>query len=222
MYTANTIHDHFAAMPQLEALPKQVKKAYGVYLLSPQHPLIRRLKDIAKPSVHGHKTWESSFLLMDYLREKPIKKRRTLLELGCGWGPASIYCARQFKSKVTGVDIDPAVFPYLDVMAAYNDVTLSKWESAFNDIKVVNLHGFDVLIGADICFWDSLTDELFRLLKRAKRAGVTRMLLADPGRPTFEALIERCQRAWPEATTHNVWYATEPKRSTGHILDISF
>ncbi|ASP40067.1 SAM-dependent methyltransferase [Bacterioplanes sanyensis] len=209
-------------MPQLEALPAHVKKAYGIYLLSAQHRHIKQLKTVAQPSVHGHKTWESSFLIMDYLRERPIPKRRSLLELGCGWGPASIYCARQFNAKVTGVDIDEAVFPYLDVMASYNDVGIHHWKSAFNDIKVKDLRDFEVLVGADICFWDSLTDELFRLIKRAKRGGVQRIVLADPGRPTFEALIARCQRTWPEATTHEVWYATEPKRTTGHILDIRF
>ncbi|GGY35082.1 hypothetical protein GCM10011297_05170 [Bacterioplanes sanyensis] len=209
-------------MPQLEALPQHVKKAYGVYLFSASHSLIKRLKKVAQPNVHGHKTWDSSFLIMDYLQHQRVRKRLRMLELGCGWGPASIYCAKQLKANVTGADIDDQVFPYLEVMAAANDVKVTPWCIAFNDMKGKKLAQFDYLIGADICFWESLTDELFRLIKRAKRAGVKRVLLADPGRPTFEALIERCQRAWPQAVRHELWYATEPKKVTGHILDIVF
>ena len=55
-------------MPRIERLPEpNVYPAYGIYLLQSQHRLIRRLKRLYEPSVHGHKTWGASFLLMDYL-----------------------------------------------------------------------------------------------------------------------------------------------------------
>ena len=99
-------------MPRLERLPEpHIYPAYGIYLLQSQHRLIRRLKRVYEPTVHGHKTWGSSFLLMDFFEHDPIKRKTSVMEIGCGWGPAAIFCAKRFDAKVTGVDMDPDVFP---------------------------------------------------------------------------------------------------------------
>ena len=99
-------------MPKLEQLPEpNIYQAYGIYLLESKHRLIRRLKKAYQPSVHGHKTWKASFLLMDYLQHHPLAKKSRVMEIGCGWGPGSIYCAKRFKARVTAVDIDREVFP---------------------------------------------------------------------------------------------------------------
>ena len=53
-------------MPKLEPMPDDnMYQAYGIYLLVSKHRLIRRLKKAYQPSVHRHKTWNASFLLMD-------------------------------------------------------------------------------------------------------------------------------------------------------------
>ena len=44
-----------------------------------------------------------------------------------------------------------------------------------------------------MCFWDPMTAELFKLIRRARKAGVGRVMIADPCRPPFTALVERCQ-----------------------------
>jgi len=37
-----------------------------------------------------------------------------ILEIGCGWGPASVFCAKKLNARVTGVDMDKEVFPFMD------------------------------------------------------------------------------------------------------------
>ena len=77
-------------MPEIIDLPeKHISSAYGIMTLESKHRLVRRLKKVYTPSVHGHKTWSSSYLLMDYLlhHRLPGDKQR-VMELGCGWGPA--------------------------------------------------------------------------------------------------------------------------------------
>ena len=94
-------------MPKLERLPEPfIQHAYGIYLLQSQHRLVRSLKRLYEPSVHGHKAWQSSFVLMDYLLHKPFRRGSRVMEIGCGWGPASIFCAKQLNARATGVDID--------------------------------------------------------------------------------------------------------------------
>lgn len=210
-------------MPRLDIFPEdQMHYAYGIYLFKSRHPLVRRLKKVAQPSVHGHKPWSSSFLLMDWLQENPLPAGSRVLELGCGWGPASVFCASQQQAKVTGLDIDDSVFPYLDMLAAANDCRVKPLHAAFADLSDKQLAKFDTLIGADICFWDGLTDELLTLFKRARKAGVKQILLADPGRTTFVKLRDECEQRWPESTRHDYWYALEPKRFEGQILQLQF
>ena len=206
-------------MPKLEPLPEEhMYQAYGIYLLEPKHRLIRRLKKAYQPSVHGHKAWSASFLLMDYLQHNPLKKRARVLEIGCGWGPGAVFCASRFKAKVTGLDIDKEVFPFLDVLAELNDVKVAPLTKRFEALKHGDLKGFDCIVASDVCFWDSLVKPLSRLVNRAIKSGVERIIITDPGRPTF---YEMCDLAREK---HSVelqgWYATEPRHFTGEVVEI--
>ena len=206
-------------MPRLERPPEDhVYQAYGIYMLESKHRLIRNLKKLYSPSVHGHKTWRSSFLLMDYLREHPIKKGATVMEIGCGWGPAAVYCAKSFKAEVTGVDMDKDVFPFLDVYAELNGVKVATKVSRFEKLSAKRLGRENVIIGADICFWDSLVNPLHKLIGRAFKGGTKRIIIADPGRPTFYELADLCSKKYQ--TSFYEWYSVEPSRSTGEILEI--
>src|SRR4030095_13646160 len=121
--------------------PPQERHAFGLTLLAPSHPEVRRLQhDAVQPSLHGHKVWPSSLVLMDYLQQHGIPLRTRVLELGCGWGLVGIACAKLFQAQVTGLDADAAVFPYLQLHAARNGVHLgcrtslsciSKWFGGF-------------------------------------------------------------------------------------------
>ncbi len=206
-------------MPKLERLPEEhMYQAYGLYLLEPKHRLIRTLKKAYAPSVHGHKPWGSSFLIMDYLIHNPIRKGSRVMEIGCGWGPAAIFCAKNFNAKVTGVDIDKDVFPFLEALAELNGVSVAAVVSKFQDLKASRLGKEQLIIGSDICFWDSLVKPLHNLISRALKAGTKRVIIADPGRPTFYELAERCAKK--HKTILSEWYATEPDRYVGEILEI--
>jgi predicted nicotinamide N-methyase len=207
-------------MPKLERMPEDhIYQAYGIYLLRSQHRLIRRLKKRYQPSVHGHKTWNASFLLMDYLDHKPIAKGTKVLEIGCGWGPASVYCASRFKAKVTGLDIDREVFPFLDVLAELNGVKVKRLISKFENLKTKQLAGFHTIVGSDVCFWDSMVKPLYQLVNRAMKAGTQRFIITDPGRPTFYELADMCSKKFKVKLSE--WYAVEPERFEGEIVEIT-
>jgi predicted nicotinamide N-methyase len=106
--------------------PPQERHAFGLTMLSPSHPEVRRLQhDAAQPSLHGHKVWPTSFVLLDYLHQRGVSPRARVLELGCGWGLVGIACAKTFQAQVTGLDADAAVFPYLQLHAQRNGVHLA-------------------------------------------------------------------------------------------------
>lgn len=207
-------------MPKMQPLPEEhMYQAYGVYLLEPKHRLIRRLKKAYQPSVHGHKTWNSSFLLMDYLQHEPLKRKSSVLEVGCGWGPGSVFCAKQFKAKVTGLDIDREVFPFLDMLAELNDVKVQSMVRRLESLKGSDLGKFDVIVGSDVCFWDSLVKSLNQMINRAFRNGVQRIILTDPGRPTFYELCDLVRKKHDVELSE--WYATEPRHFVGEVVEIT-
>ena len=198
---------------------KDYRRAYGVDLLLSNHKAIKRLKKEAEePSIHGNKFWGSSYLIMDYLEKNPLKKRVRVLELGCGWGLAGIYCARKFDARVTGVDADEAVFPYLHVHAKHNGVKIKTAQKYFEKLKTADLAQYDVIIGADICFWDELGDILYKLIKRSIRGGVKKIIIADPERSPFLELAEKCtEKFYAEVEP---WSVDKPRRATGTLLII--
>lgn len=131
---------------------------------------------------------------MDFLEQHPLPKRKRVLDVGCGWGLGGIYCARTFKSKVTGVDADDAVFPFLHAHAQLNDVKVDTHHGDFKSVKGKVLNDVHTIIGSDICFWDEMVKPLYKLIDRALDAGAKRIAIADPGRSPFYALAEKCAK----------------------------
>ena len=210
-------------MPRLEIFPEDhAQLAYGLYFLKPSHPLIRKMRKNIRPSEFGQKTWGASFLAIDWLQENPLPKHTRLLELGCGWAPIAVYAASQQQIKATGMDIDDSVFPYMDVLAEMNECRVRALHSSYTDLSAEQLQKFTALIGADICYWDNLTDELMALFQRAQNAGIQQIVIADPGRSTFTQLCDQCEQRWPHAFQHEYWYALEPKRMEGQLLILDF
>lgn len=206
-------------MPKLERVPEaNVEYAYGIYLLTTKHRLIKALKKRYKPSIHGDRAWGASFLLMDYLRERGMRKGAKAAEIGCGWGGLSVFCAREFDAKMTGIDLDPAVFPYMEVLTDLNAVKVKSKKADFTKLKGAELGQFHHIVGGDVCFWDSLVQPLARMTKRALKNGVESVIIADPGRPTF---YEFCDLMAQDHDTHlQEWYAIEPERYEGEIVEI--
>lgn len=169
---------------------KKEIQAYGLKILYSKHPSIRKIKNNFCPALHGNKVWESSLVLIDYLSRNRLQSWVRVLEIGCGWGLSGIYCAKAYRADVTAVDKDPDVFPYLKLHADINNVEIATLKKDFNSLSKDFLQDFDVMIGADICFWDETITPLRRLIKRAVNSGIGEILIADPGRPTFGAVAD--------------------------------
>lgn len=202
----------------MKPIDPHCRHAFGITLLNARHPEVRRLKRRHPTHLHGNKTWGAGFLLMDYLGDNPPDLHSHIADIGCGWGLAGIFCARHFAAEVTAIDADAGVFPYLQLHADYNDVEIRTRQSYFEDITTEQLQGFDWLLAADICFWDEQTDTVFDLVARACDAGVGKIVIADPQRPPFMELAERCADAfYGEIELRTLDY---PRRARGALLVI--
>jgi predicted nicotinamide N-methyase len=195
------------------------RETYGIKQLLARHKDLRQLKaHDDQPSIHGNKFWGSSYLLMDYLENNPLKKKSKVMELGCGWGLAGIYCAKRHDATVTAIDADDAVFPYLQLHADHNNVSIQTLKTRFEQLTTEQLENYDVLIGADICFWDEMSEILFELINRAINAGVKKIIFTDPERAPFFELAERCiEDHFAELYE---WAVDQPRRATGCVLVI--
>ncbi|WP_234994866.1 class I SAM-dependent methyltransferase [Microbulbifer donghaiensis] len=178
---------------------------------------MRKLRrEAGEATLHGNKFWKSSCLMMDYLKRHPLKQGARVLDLGCGWGLGGIFCAKHFHARVTGLDADPSVFPFLEYHAKLNDVSVDTWHCRYEKVTKSDLAEYDAVIGTDICFWDNLEPTLYNLARRALQAGVGRVVLADPGRSPFFRLAQRAEEKL--GAEYLDWAVSRPMKATGGIL----
>jgi len=199
-------------------MPVKDRVSYlDIEILKSQHPVIRKLKrDNANHALHGNKVWNSSLVAIDFIHRLEIEAN-SVLELGCGWGALSVFCAKHLGADVVSLDADDSVFPFLMAQAEHNNVTVKPWKHRYEQVTKADLSQFEIMVAADICFWDEMTQPLFNLCKRATQAGIRHIIIADPGRPPFWELAELAHeklgadcREW-----HN-----ESLDLSAHILDI--
>lgn len=196
------------------------RSIYGLRVLKNSHKEIRRLRrQTGNASLHGNKFWMSASLLIDYLSEHQFRKGLKVLELGCGWGISGLYCASAFQSEVTALDADATVFPFLELHAELNGVSIRPWQARYESLTKAKLAQFDMIIASDICFWDELSKPLYNLIRRALSAGVERIIMADPGRPPFRNMAELCDEKIADVIYDN-WSVPHPYNTSGLILDI--
>ena len=196
------------------------RTAFGIKILNSHHKDIRRIKrDGHAAEIHGNKFWNSSFLVMDYLKKNPLKRRARVLEVGCGWGLLGVFCAKRYDARVVGIDADEHVLPFLDLHAKINKVKIKGRKMSFQQLTVANLKNYDVILGADICFWDEMTSGLYNLISRAKKAGVKQVVIADPCRQPFTDLVERCKKKYDDIEVVEKWLK-HPVHTSGEILII--
>ena len=196
------------------------RKFRGVTLPTAGHKVIRRVKrDGHEPSIHGTKLWRSSFFIMDYLHKHPPEAADNVLDAGCGWGITGIWCARKFGASVVSLDADPAVFPYLNAVAELNNVTTTPMVRRFEQLKKSQLASFDLLVAADVCFWDELVKPVGKLIDRAIDAGVGQIVIADPERPTFHEMAEKAISRHGGDLIH--WSIKGKLKATGALLVIN-
>lgn len=199
--------------------PRTENRFRGVIMPTASHPAIRRVKrQGVYPSIHGNKLWKSSCLLMDYLNKHRPEYCASVIDVGCGWGVAGIWCARTLGSEVTSVDADPNVFPFLEATAQLNGVETTPLVSRFEKLTTSRLAHFDMLIAADICFWDELVNPVYNMVNRAVKAGVKHILIADPERAPFHEMADRCvQRHCADVVD---WQTRSPIQASGAIMVI--
>ena len=197
--------------------PRTEHRFRGVTMPTGSHPAIRKVRrQGTQPSIHGNKLWKSSCLLMDYLGKNRPEHCTRVIDVGCGWGVSGIWCAKTLGAEVTSVDADPDVFPYLEATAALNGVTTTPLVSRFEKLSTQQLSEFDMLIAADICFWDDLVNPVFNMVKRAVNAGVKQILIADPERSTFFDMAQRCEKQFYAEVID--WQTSTPIKAKGAIM----
>ena len=137
--------------------------------------------------------WRSGVALAEELDRADLRGQR-IVELGCGLGLPSLIAARA-GADVLATDIDPDALSLLRLNARANGIELETelvdWSRAQS---LIDRAPFDLVIAADLLYEDSVVDELRALMPRL--AG--QALLADPGRPAADALLDRLDR--PVAT----------------------
>ena len=192
----------------------------GLKVLNSSHPEVRKIKrQQSGHSAHGNKVWRSSFVMLDYLETHPLQENSCALEIGCGWGLTGLYLNKFQNIRVKGIDIDPSVKPYFELQNKINGCEIDFEACGFESLSHQTLSEYQYLIGTDICFWDELTQPLFELIQKAKTAGVKKILIADPGRPPFWTLAERCaEKLGSEVITRRI---DKPWKSEKYILVIT-
>jgi len=199
---------------------KNEMNAYGLKVLFPEHQAIGTLEKEYIPAHYGHQVWDASWLLIDYLSQTDGLSGKTIMDLGCGWGLAGIYCAKTWGASVTGVDVDEKVEPYLNLMAAINNVQVDFLNLGFHQIGNEVLNRTDTIIGSDICFSESLINLLYDLIKRVEGSSVKQIIISDPGRWTFDELTKiYTQNSRAEVID---WVITIPYDITGKIFKVDF
>jgi len=200
--------------------PSHLYTIHDIVLPKSQHPLVRKLRRAGyEPSLHGNKVWRTSTVLMDYLLAHPPRKNARIMDIGCGWGALSTFMAVHFNARVSAVDADASLQPYVEMVATLNAVSRVEFIARrFENITQRDLTGIHTLVGSEICFWDEMTKPLYNLIRRALRAGVKRILIADPGRPPFLNLVDLCvDKLDADMFGHTI---TQPVKSEKFILQV--
>lgn len=191
----------------------------GLIILKKKHRMIQHIREVLPtPEIHGTQVWGSSFLIMDYLDMFPPDEGVNITEIGCGWGLLSIYCAKIFDANVTALDADDYVFPFLRAHAIINDVNVSTRRNRYEELRVRDLRDQNMVLGGDICFWDTLIDPLYSVIRKAVRARVERIVIADPGRDPFLELATRCKKDFGAELYE--WDVKRPRKLDGYLLEI--
>ncbi len=195
-------------------------RSHGITLLLGNHKNIRKIKRKYSPSNCGHKVWPTAWLLIDYLKSLNIDSGKKIMDVGCGWGVTGIYCAKTLNAEVTSVDGDNDVYPYLEAQGEANGVKTNFINRDINNIRRKMLNNFDMVVGSDICFCDTLTEALRKFIHRAKKASVSQVLISDPGRWPFDDLVDLFKnKPWADVID---WEIETPVKTKGKILKFTF
>ncbi len=123
--------------------------------------------------------WASGQALARYVLDHPeMVRARRVLDFGAGCGIAGIAAAQAGAAHVTATEIDPLAVVAIEKNAVLNDAAV---EPVLEDVMQTGRSDWQVLLAADVCYWASNAQWLYRL---AGHDGL--ILIADPGRPGLD------------------------------------
>ncbi len=201
-------------------MAKPSMEHFGITILNGLHPDMRRLKRTIRPTEHGHKVWDNSWLIIDYLNSRKDLFSKKVVEAGCGWAIPSLFLARIYNCEVLATDIDPQVEPFLELNCQQNNTKVRFKPDGYSNIDSRDLAWTDLLILSDSCYSEDLIHELDKLVQRASKYSPIEVILTDPGRWPFLELVERIKKKYP--TTELEWEIKEPRPAKGHIVRMVF
>jgi predicted nicotinamide N-methyase len=139
--------------------------------------------------------WRSGIALAGELAAVDISGRK-VVELGCGLGLPSLVAARA-GADVLATDADEEALELLERNACENGLRLETARVEWHAPDDLVARGpFDLVLGADVLYERSSVAPLSSLLPRLG----DEVWLADPGRPTAAAFLERAPNRWSVAT----------------------
>lgn len=168
-----------------------IKSIQGVQYYTGAHPAIRSLvKQGSRPTEFGHKVWATTFILINYLSNHEFNlNKKSVLEVGCGWGILGLFLAKKFDSKVTCTDLDEKVLPIVKAHSELNLLSVKAEPASFGSISDESLKSAQVIVGAEVCYSAEACKDLLSLIKRAYTHGIEQVLISDPGRPDFLSIL---------------------------------
>ena len=98
-----------------------------------------------------------------------------------------------------------------------NGTAVTAERKTFKQLSVDYLKDYDVILGADVCFWDEMTGELYNLMSRARKAGARLAMISDPCRPPFTDLAEKCEAKMDDVERVEK-FLKRPVNASGEIL----
>jgi predicted nicotinamide N-methyase len=131
--------------------------------------------------------WPAARALVTWMAERrQLWPGQRVLELGCGLGLPSMTAAK-LGANVFACDFHPDNGAFLVLNAARNEAPVHVFTMDWG--RPALRSRFDVILGSDLVYEKPMVEPLFRGVQTLLAPG-GRFILADPGRPTFDAAVE--------------------------------
>jgi predicted nicotinamide N-methyase len=146
--------------------------------------------------------WGSGQALARYVLDHPeLVSGRRVLDFGAGCGIAGIAAAKAGAAHVTATEIDPLAAVAIEMNSRLNDAAV---EPSLEDVIQTGRSDWEVLLAADVCYWNSNAQWLQRLAAHDRL-----VLIGDPGRPgldrsNLDELARYRVRTVPEIEHHSL------------------
>ena len=145
--------------------------------------------------------WPSSLALARAVGARSLRGARTL-ELGCGLGLVSI-AAAQAGGRVLATDWSEDAIAFTQDNARRNGITVETARVDWSEPDAIIAKApWQLVLGSDVLYERRNVDQMLELLpKLVDRTG--EVWIADPGRQTSMAFLDRAAEDWTRRTTEH-------------------